>query len=1081
MRYRKSGLCLLRFLIGCVLAPRVGSAQEPLPVLEDYQLRVFTVADGLPASDIRVVGQDEAGYLYAGGGRGLARYDGRRFEPVPLVGFRSDRLDWMVRDPLGRLWVGNRDGDLGFLVGDHVEAVRGLPAGPYAFPCRWSFTSDGGLWLGTRAGLILVRPDGEPPWPVYTTADGLPPDSVLGLLALPDGERIALTRHRLARAEPVGGQRDSLTFVPLGPTVGPYEVLVPRGLYSRVLVDDAGVWLYWSEGLVRYRDGRVWAIRGPTAGVRTAGLRAGTDARAPGAYAAASIAEVPGGTTLTGQFAFRLDPPRKRLPSPAPLIQRVLYAHDGARWIAVGGASDRLPYILREGAHRVERLEVGRQLEFRVTNDAVEDHEGGIWIGTDLGLIQISPRPVAALTARQGLAETFTTAVLQTRDGDVWIGTMGGGVHRYHDGRLLRRYTKADGLPDDRVRGLYDAEDGAVWVGTYLGFAEVGSEGDVRSVVMSPQHERAFAETTGPDGRMVLWEGGGRGLRARPRGAGAFEFYRPDVHWGQIWTLHAARDGALWVGSDAGLFRVVGDSVTSFGPAEGFTGGFAVSIYEESDGTLWIGTYADGLFRYREGRFAQVSTRQGLYHNGVWQILDDGRGGYWISSDGGIFRVNRKRLHAVADAVEAGAAPVRLLRPLVFTEPEGMPSREGNRGFPAGWRLADGRLLFNNIAGAVVIDPERAISPPPAPPMVIQSVVADGKEVERPSGGAAARLPAGTRHVTFDFAALSFATPEQTHYRYRLDGYDDDWISGGSERQASYTGLHPGRYTFRVEGATGVGDWSEDAATRALILPPLLWQTWWFRVLVLMTVATMVVAAYRWRVARLVEIERFRLRVASDLHDDVGSNLSSIALASEMLYDRARVAGLERKQLERIRSAAGETIGALREIIWLVDPKHDNLRDFLTRMRGTASDMLNGTPLRFRGPEHAPDRALDPAFVRQTFLIYKEALHNLVKHADAGLVTVDVQVESDVLRLCVEDDGAGFDVDGSEGTRGSGSGAGDEDERGSAEAHETDEGETSSGLGLASMRRRAADLGGELRIDSVPGRGTRITLEVRMA
>jgi signal transduction histidine kinase len=217
-------------------------------------------------------------------------------------------------------------------------------------------------------------------------------------------------------------------------------------------------------------------------------------------------------------------------------------------------------------------------------------------------------------------------------------------------------------------------------------------------------------------------------------------------------------------------------------------------------------------------------------------------------------------------------------------------------------------------------------------------------------------------------------------------------------------------------------------------------------------VLSLLYALHRYRLARVRELERFRLRIASDLHDDVGANLSSIALLSEMLQDRVPADTAERRQLERINRAAGETSGALREIIWIVDPEHDNVAGLIHRMRATAADLLDGTPVRFIAPEPMPRRPLDPFFTRHVFLIYKEALHNVVKHGGAAHVQVEAAIEGHTFRLRVEDDGRGF--------------------------RECD---VRLGHGLESRRRRAHDAGGHLVIDSAPGRGTCVTFRARMA
>lgn len=996
--------------------------RDPLPPLDEYQVRLFTVADGIPASDVRDVAQGADGYVYVAGWRGLVRFDGHRFQPVPLEGFEDGRIDYLHSDPGGRLWVLSAGNDLGLLEDDRVRALPPPPGRILGLPR----TEGRPLWLGSAVGLIRVDPEAAAPYRVLTRRDGLPSDTVLGVVDLPDGERVVVTRWQLARMERDRAEGGAPRFHLLGP-----RREVPGGPLRRTyLVDRSGLWLTTADGLVRYTGGSVTEYTGADA----------PDLDDVDWPAAATLA--PYGVAQRLRLA-GMDP----APSGARARQ-ILRDRNGNRWIVVGSPADDY-VLLREREGRFDRMELHARLEVRAIRDLLEDHEGSIWVPTDRGLFQLSPRRVASLGRRHGLAQDFTTGLYQDPEGSFWVATWGGGLHRFVGGRLDRRFTTADGLPDDRVRCLFRTRDGGLLVGTQGGVARIEgdrvawADGNIGSV-------RAIAETEEADGSTRVWLASGPDLlTGRP---GDLRPFRPDVEWGlRIWALHVAADGALWVGGTGGLFRVLGDSVRAFGPEDGLRGQHVSSIHEEADGTIWIGTYEDGLHRYRGDRLIPITNREGLYQDGVWAMLDDGRGYVWMSSDGGIFRVSRARLHAVADALEEGLPPDEFLEPLVFTEAEGSPSRESNRASPAGWRLADGRLVFNNLSGVVVIDPERAARPPPPPRTRIQGVRADGREVPlHPTE--AARLSPGVRHVTFQFAALSFVTPEQSRYRFRLDGYDEGWVDGGSGGQAAYTGLDPGTYIFHVQGATGAGPWSDEEASYAFVVPPFLWQTWWFRGMLALAAAGVLALAYRARVSRLLAMERLRLRIASDLHDDVSSNLSSIAMLSEMLRDRTRLEGLERRQLERISRAAGETIGSLREIIWLVDPKHDNVADLVRRMRHTASDLLNGTAVTFAHREPLDRRPLDPEFVRQVFLIYKEALHNVAKHSGAGRVRVEVGAERGMFVMRIEDDGAGFQ-----------------------------EGEVARGLGLESMRRRAEEVGGELRIESPPGGGTCIAFRGRMA
>jgi signal transduction histidine kinase len=765
-----------------------------------------------------------------------------------------------------------------------------------------------------------------------------------------------------------------------------------------------------------------------------------TDVAASFAWSAEQLAVPPASVGWHTHFGVQLAGAERADTS----IHYLMRARDGTHWMAASDVQVRSMLLRRIGT-RIDTIPLSAYLDVRRIRHFVEDHEGSIWVGTDRGLLQLWSRKAFALTTRQGLGWGFTTAIVQTRDSAVWIGSYGGGLHRFARGRLTHRFTTETGLPRNDVRALYEAADGTLWVGMLEGYATIRGN-TVSAAVTTSAEVRAFAETL--DGS--LWLGSGDNLLVRRAGANTFQPH--DAHFWRdksIWALHTARSGELWIGTEHGLFRLVDGMLETMDDGQGLRDRFVVSIYEERNGTLWFGTYEHGLYRRRGDRFTRVTTAEGLHHNGVWRIVEDDRGGMWMSSDQGVFRVDRQRLHDVADAIERGAADVALLRPLVFTEAEGMPNRESNRGSPAGWKLFDGRILFNNIAGVAVIDPAHATRVPPPPRTELQRVLIDG-HAQSFALATPSRVSAGTRQLVFDYAALSFVAPNQNRYRYRVDSYDDEWVEAGSQRRATYTNLPPGHYVFRVQGATGTGEWSEPGVAHAFTVAPFLWQTWWFRGAALALCALLLTAAHRYRVQRALELERLRVRIAADLHDDVGSTLSSIALLTDMLQTREQLDDREQVQLRRIHRAASDAIDALRDVIWIVDPKHTTLAELLTRLRRVAADMLEGTNWTFDCTPATPERVLDMAFMRTVLLIYKETLHNIATHARAAHVRITIADADGVFDMCIEDDGAGFD-----------------------------EADTRRGRGLDSMRRRAQLAGAQLHIDSARGRGTRITFRVQ--
>jgi ligand-binding sensor domain-containing protein/signal transduction histidine kinase len=986
------------------------SAAAQLPPLDQYHIRAFRpTANGLLAADVRDLAQTKDGYLYVAQARGLARYDGTGFQKIPLPGLRSEFVDHLYADRRGWLWLRTHADEVGVLADGRFRVVTSqAPSSGVFFE-----TADGSIWIAGVGGVLRVAPDSQVKH--FGPNDGLP-GRVFGVFDVPGG-KVLLGEDRLMQVLPAPAPQQ-LRFVPFGPGCS-------KAANARL--DEKGLWLPCtgadSDYVLRY-DGQQFARYDGVQRGRS--LRLDQIGRNPpeavfhpqrvGWNVGYGSADVPGIVRYN--------------------LARALFARDSAHWLVLHDQLNSTAGLVRHDKSGSATVPLRDHFDFTNIHKLLEDHEGSIWVGTDRGLFQLSRRRAFALELRHGLAEAFTVPIMQTSDDAVWVGTWGGGLHRFAGGRLDRRYDVASGLPDSRVRSLLEAPDGGLWIGTAGGYAVLRA-GRIALTQRTTHEVRSLAAA----GDSVWIATKGELFVHTPAGTRPYraDFWRDK----DLWAVHIAHDGALWIGGEQGLFRVTGDSIRLFDEKDGLRSRAVIAINEDTAGTLWFSTYEHGLHRYRAGRMVAVTTEHGLPDSGVWEMLEDGQGGVWMSGDLGIFRLDRARLHSVLDSLERGEKPAPLA-PLMFNEAEGLPSREANRASPGGWKLRDGRLLFNNIAGVVVIDPAIAMQPPPAPRAILEALIADGRPINFTDGSPAA-VPPRTKQLAFDFAALSFLAPEQNRYRYRLDGYDDDWVVAGSRRRASYTNLPPGKYSFAVQGATAMSPWSDLPAQFAFVVQPALVQTWWFRVGTSLLACTLLLAAYRYRIRRLLELQALRLRIAADLHDDVGSSLSSIALLTDRLHKGGPAGQLQQHQIQRINRAARETVSALNDIVWLVDPKAKTTAEVIQKMRAIAEDLLGDIECGFEVDPDI-DRALSMPVMRTVLLVYKEALHNISRHAAATEVHIDLALLNGQISLAIVDNGPGFDP-----------------------------ATVRPGRGLDSMRRRAQQVGGTLEVSSAPGRGTRLT------
>jgi signal transduction histidine kinase/ligand-binding sensor domain-containing protein/DNA-binding response OmpR family regulator len=514
------------------------------------------------------------------------------------------------------------------------------------------------------------------------------------------------------------------------------------------------------------------------------------------------------------------------------------------------------------------------------------DDEGGLWVGTlGYGLLRFAERAVRYVSVRDGLARSLVRPILEDRAGVVWIGTTGGFLHAL-DGEGLRVYGPEHGLPGSSVYALAEGPDGTLWVGTYGGGLLRRAGERFLPIPLPERAAHILALFADREGRLWIGtEGGGAFVRAGE----AVGPVRGLPH-ATVRALDQTSDGAVWVGTDGGLAALRNGLIEVYTEGEDLPDGLILSLSPDpAADALWVAT-GGGLVRYAEGGFRTVPASAGLCGSPAL-LVDDGRGALWSHCARGVFRVEKRALHAVLDGrAEALAAPV-LGREAGF---EG----EGNAGFqPGGWRGADGRVWLPTTHGAAVVDPARVGVQPPPPPVVIAAVAVDEAEPTPPT--AALDLPPGRRRLAIHYTAPAFAAPEHVRFRYRLDGFDAGWVEAGARRTAYYTGLPPGRYRFRVAASHGDGVWGEEEASLSITLRPFFYETRVFHVLGGLACVALGLGLYRVRVRQLEgQEEALRALVAARTRELEAETERSEAARAEAEAAHAQVAA----QAERLRA-----------------------------------------------------------------------------------------------------------------------------------------------------------------------------------
>jgi len=990
--------------VGWVLgAWALGAIQLPAgPGTQDYFVQVWQTEDGLPQNAVSAVAQTRDGYLWVATYNGLARFDGVRFtvfQPGNNPELRNGRITALFEAPDGTLWLGHESGELTRYWQNRFEAVAFRPAWSGGRIAGLATDAQGDLWVQNADGLLARARDAAVQIPRAGPAPGL-----IGLSRDADGALYVLRAGECSVLE--GG---ALRRLELDQPAG------PRYVQGVAPSRRGGVWVA-ADGRLRRWAGQAWA---EDWGAAPWGLSA-----------LVSILEL-----QSGDLA-------------------VATTQHGLFLVQPGGAT-----LHWDRAHG---------LPSNWVRCLCEDREGTLWLGVGTaGLAALRRSKATAVGPPDGWQGASVLSVCASRNGAIYVGTEGAGIYRYDAGQWTH-FGQASGLSNLYVWAVSEDAQGRLWAGTWGGglyvrtgerFERPAGTEDLTTPVPALRHRA--------DGS--LWAGTGAGLLHYDRGQLSWYGAPQGLAVADVRAVVEDSQGCVWFGMlGGGLGCLQNGAIRQFRQPDGLPSDFVWCLHLDEEGVLWIGTAGAGLGRLRDGRFATISTRQGLPNDVICHIAEDGRGNFWVGSHGGVFRVSRAELNRCADGQ---IATVHCLR---YGRGDGLPTLECSGGSqPAGCRTADGRLWFATSRGLATLDPHQVRTNPLAPPVVIEALLVDGQPVPWVCGPGAHQIPPGRHRLEFQYTALSFVVPEKVRFRYRLEGLEADWVEAGPVRRVNYSHVPPGRYVFRVTACNNDDVWSERGAGLEFTVRPHLWQTLGFRsalaVLLLAAVAGGVWFDTRRRMRRKLEraerqraIERERARIAQDIHDDLGASLTRITMLCQTA--RADLGQPERaaEDLDRIYGTARELTRALDEIVWAVNPRHDTLDSLASYLGRFAQDYLRVAGLRCRLdlPVQLPPWPVTAEVRHNLFLAFKEALHNVVKHAGATEARLSLALDPVGFRLTLEDDGRGF---APEQLR---SGAVAEPDR------------VAAGNGLANMRRRLTEIHGQCEVHSRPGQGTRVVFRV---
>jgi signal transduction histidine kinase/ligand-binding sensor domain-containing protein len=981
-------------------------------------IKTYTTVDGLSNNSIHKILPDTRGLIWFATSEGLSRFDGYDFVTYGTAqGLPHPNVYSILESRAGVFWVGTGGGLASFssasrpkpsnlfvtypLAGESTTEVRGLAEG-----------RDGTIWVGTNRRL----------WRSAGTGRGgkfQPVDFGFGLLDL---GIVALIE-------------DELQTLWIG---------TQTGLYRRW--PDGHIAQYQSASSALIADQGVKTLRKAPDGSLLVGTGRGFMTCTP---------------TSTGCSNEQFWDRRRGLSD-----EYILDAANGAAGDAWAVSLSALSVIPCAPPGKARMVASRKDLGDFPLEAVASDHEGNLWVGSDGGGVsRFTHDGLVTYSEKQGLGSRDVISVFEDGPGELLAVTKspnGLFLNRYLEERFQAiRLNISPQLVSPIWHGQYqviaETAAGEWWLATHEGLAKFSGIRDLSQLSRAPpryqlgdKEQRAQIIRLFPDGRGNLWISQQHSpwnvlVRWSPLD-GRFERFPASAGGPDLANDHAqayAEDlgGNLWIGLwRGGLWRMSSRGFEHYALPRELIAGAINWLFRDHIGRIWVGSSIGGAARidrpeHENSPITRYTTGDGLSSDTILCITEDLSGYIYLCTGRGVDRLdpqNRRVKH--------------------FTTADGLVFGELQTAF----RDKRGWLWFGTQQGLSRLIPANAQSRRP-PPVIITEVNAGGRSAAISPAGemevSLLDLNPGQAQVEIQFVGLSLQAGEALRYQYRLNGSAKNWGTATAQRAVIYSGLRPGSYRFLVRAVNSEGLVSAEPAQVLFTILPPIWMRWWFLLSASTTAGLAIRSAWRYRQRQLAAVHRVRMRIAADLHDDIGSSLSQVAILSE-LARRAPAPGVAEAgdPLDQIADVCRELVDSMSDIVWTTDPRRDRLGDLVQRMREFAGELLGGSNIEFRflaGGIETREKLTANAR-RQIFLIFKESIHNVIRHSRCTRSEASLEQQGNSLVLRIWDNGIGFDV---------------------SRDHE--------GHGLVSMRDRAANLGAEIKCSSGPD-GTVIYLRVSL-
>ena len=1007
MRIRITPIFLAAFL-----ALRLFAQTEP-----QYKCESWKTDQGLPQNTVQTILQTRDGYLWIGTKEGLARFDGINFVTFDRHNtpqFLNHQIRGLREASKGAMWISTPNGLVKYLNGAFTVFTNkdGLSSNNISSVYE---DRSGQIWVATVNGLnkLLDEKFGS-----YSTANGLSHNSIQAILSDREGNLWVGTADGLNKIKD-----EKITQLP---------EFAGRNINTIFQSTSGEIFIGTTDGLYKYSNGKIEHFT-KRDGLSDNNIEVIAQDRAGRLWLG-----TPNGLNQMEDGKFTNFTTKQGLPGNH--IGQIFENREGVLWV---GTSHGLAQFV---GGKFQTYNAGESIAHTSILSMFEDREGSLWIGTEVnGISQLKTKKFTTYTMREGLSANLIRSVFGGKKGEIWIGTKEGGLNLLRNNQLINFPSKQSLASSDILAIASDREEN-LWLGTPTGLKRVRG-GKVTNFSMKDGLSDDYVRSLFVDRRGILWIGTRRGVHQFKDGKFTPYTTMDGLASDLVGAICEDKSENIFIGTLNGLSQFKDEKFTNYNLASGLSNEVIISLYADADDTLWIGTLGGGLNRFKDGKFSHFTMTEGFPDDSIYHILEDDLGFLWMSSNKGIIRANKKELENFS------ASQQKLKEIFLYTTADGLETNEcSGGGHPAGWQTADGKLWFATIKGVAMIDPARLKLNSTLAPVAVEKIVVDDQTFR---AGKKIVLSPGKSRFDFYFTALSFITPQKNLFKYKLEGFDQDWIEAGTRRIASYTNIPAGEYKFRVIAANNDGVWNESGASINFYVQPHFYRTWWFYLLCLAAILTVIWYFYRVRV-KLIE-QQFsavlseRNRLAREIHDTLAQGLAGISLQLELV---ARMLSIKpeaaKASLDQARQLVRSNLDEARRSVWDLRSQALENNDLPAAVSESAKQLTANTSTQVQVKVGGTYRQLSRLIEDNLLRITQEAITNAIKHAQADLIRVELNYEPKILRLTVNDNGRGFD----------------------------DKIQHDKHYGLVGMKERATQIGGNVTVNSQVNQGTEITVQV---